>query len=238
MTLNVFLARLIKSHGFIKEKESAMKNLAIDTQTITPVLIQTGENIHSIHSIWIAMLITGATGGLLSWYMAEDCKQDSQKEYTDKDPANAHITDKPSEPIVKHLLIGLLATFMVPLFLQMIGSTLLVDLVPQHHKFFLFLGFCSAAAYFSQRFASTMSQQILDQAKKTAGTEAKKEAHKIGDEVKKTAIGAEDIAEKALKQTESLEVANLALKGALYMIENEFERALIYLDQYLKLRFK
>ncbi len=150
-----------------------------------------------IHSPFVMMLIVGLMGGWLSWlnadYDEEFCKR----------------------RLIRNLITGVLATFMVPLFLQMIGSNLLTDISPQYQQFYVFLGMCSAAAFVAQKFASSISEQLLQKANNKA-------EH------------AEAIAKENSKKTISLEIEQLKLQGSISLLKNEFEKALGYLDAYLE----
>ncbi len=113
-------------------------------------LAQTATSENIIHSIWLTMLITGILGGILAWY---------REQHNDKTS---------TQNLIAHCISGILATFMVPLFLQMIGSSLLKDLAPEYHQFYVFIGFCSAAAYISQTFANKVSERMMQDTQQKA----------------------------------------------------------------------
>lgn len=150
-----------------------------------------------VHSPMVLMLAIGLLGGWLSWLN------------TDYDSPYCH------RKLARNLITGVLATFMVPLFLQMIGSSLLKDISPQYQQFYVFLGMCSAAAFVAQRFASTISEQLLQKANDKA-------EH------------AEQTAKNASEKTLSIEIQQMQLQGSLHMIKKNFEEALVYMDEYLK----
>lgn len=149
-----------------------------------------------IHSPLILMLVIGLLGGYLSWVSSIYEKSDSGKPICRK-------------RLWKHLITGILATFMVPLFLQMIGSSLLEDVSPRHSQYYVFLGLCSAAAYVAQRFAGTISERLIKDA-----------ANK---------------AEHAEQEVDKLKISQLKLQGNIHFLEREYPKALIYLREYLEL---
>lgn|GEM_PF-1901291 len=164
--------------------------------------------IHYVHSIWFVMLATGVLGGLLSYYI-------------DKGEGKGG-KNKSTKPWQRHLITGVLATFMVPLFLQMIGSGLLKELSPQHYNFFVFLGFCSAAAFIAQHFATSVSTSMLK--------DTQKEAH----QAKADAEEAVKISQTNVQRAETLKVDNYKIKGALHFQSKDYDKALNSLNRYLK----
>lgn len=150
-----------------------------------------------VHSPFILMLSIGLFGGWLSWLNA------------DYDEAFC------KRRLFRNLITGMLATFMVPLFLQMIGSNLLVEISPDYSKFYVFLGMCSAAAFVSQKFASSISDKMLQQATEKADSASKS-------------------AQQATAKTLSIEIEQLKLQGSLHMIKKEYEEALLLMEEYLK----
>ncbi|GAB6112408.1 YEATS-associated helix-containing protein [Desulfomicrobium salsuginis] len=79
------------------------------------------------------------------------------------------------------ILIGLGASFLVPLFLNTISSTLLsgiLDGTSKHVDYYVFFGFCLLGAISSRSMIQTLTQKIL----KTA-EEAKREVEKLKEEI-------------------------------------------------------
>ena len=148
-----------------------------------------------IHSPLIMMVIVGLLGGYLSWVNAVH----------EKSNLNDPICKK---RLWKHLITGVMATLMVPLFLQMIGSSLLGQISPNNSSFYVFLGFCSAAAYVAQRFAGTISERLL---KDVA-----------------------DKAEHAEQEVDKLKVNQLRLQGNIHFLEKEYSKALSYFNEYIQ----
>jgi hypothetical protein len=65
--------------------------------------------------------------------------------------------------IIKPVLIGLAASALVPLFLNMISSDLLNNKDELTMNYFVFLGFCLIAAIFSGEFIDSIGQKVLNQ---------------------------------------------------------------------------
>lgn len=148
-----------------------------------------------VHSPFVMMIVVGLLGGYLSWVNS------------------VHEKSNPMDPVCKkklwkHLITGVMATLMVPLFLQMIGSSLLDKISPNNSQFYVFLGFCSAAAYVAQRFAGTMSERLL-----------------------------KDVAEKANhaeQEVDKLKVNQFRLQGNIHFLEKEYTKALTHFHEYIQ----
>lgn len=150
-----------------------------------------------VHSPFILMFVVGLLGGWLSWLNADYNQKFCYRR------------------LARNLVTGVLATFMVPLFLQMIGSNLLSEISPKYQQFYVFLGMCSAAAFVSQKFASSISDQLLRKANDKA-------EH------------AEQTAREASDQTMIIANEHLMLQGSVLMLRKQFNEALVYIDKYLK----
>jgi DNA-binding MarR family transcriptional regulator len=123
------------------------------------------------------MLAFGSLGGLVNYYLArlESPHQSSPKE---------------------SLVIGIAASFLVPLFLQMISSDLLHRGTSNHLVLFVFAGFCLIAAVSSKAFIRTLSEQVLKEAR-AAMAEAQ--------EARQEASNARATASQARQEVEDLE---------------------------------
>lgn len=112
----------------------------------------------------IIMLIAGALGGTINNFLAPDASSDESKLH-----------------IGRSIVIGIGAALLVPLFLNMISSNLMTEVVGTKDtpgnfgKALVFLGFCLVAAISSRAFIQTISERLLNEVKKTAN-EAKVEA--------------------------------------------------------------
>jgi hypothetical protein len=65
------------------------------------------------------------------------------------------------------ILAGIAASFLVPLFLSMISSDLIVNCRNDDKNYFVFAGLCLVAGIFSGRFINSIGKKILDQVEKT-----------------------------------------------------------------------
>jgi hypothetical protein len=61
------------------------------------------------------------------------------------------------------VLVGIAASFLVPLFLSMISSDLIVNCRTDDKYYFVFAGLCLFAGIFSRRFINSIGKKILDQ---------------------------------------------------------------------------
>jgi uncharacterized membrane protein YeaQ/YmgE (transglycosylase-associated protein family) len=112
----------------------------------------------------IIMIVAGILGGTINNFLASDAGSDGNK-----------------LNVWRSVVIGIGAALLVPLFLNMISSNLMSDVVGSKEKpgdfgkALVFLGFCLVAAISSRAFIQTISDRLLNEVKKTA-TEAKLEA--------------------------------------------------------------
>lgn len=112
------------------------------------------------------MVICGLGGGIVNFFMT--------------------VTDNEGRLMMfgRCIVVGIGASFLVPLFLQMISSDLVDDVNKGDiRSVFVFVGFCLVASIFSRRFISTIGEQVL---KAAQNAEAKaEEAKEIATENKK-----------------------------------------------------
>lgn len=112
-----------------------------------------------IPSIWTLlgiMTVAGAFGGLINYFI-------ERRDNPDRSSA------------VRSLVVGIGASYLVPLFLNMISSSLMQQLELDAGKLLVFIGFCLIAAITSSAFIRSLSDKVLKEA-----TEAKrlsKETH-------------------------------------------------------------
>jgi hypothetical protein len=112
--------------------------------------------------IWMlaaVMLVAGVLGGTVNHFVT-------------------HEADAPKLTLSRALLVGITASFMVPLFLNMISSDLLEQVRGDTSKLLVFGGFCLIAAVSSRAFTRTVPDRILHELKqaKSEAAEAKLEA--------------------------------------------------------------
>ena len=122
-------------------------------------------------NIALVMLAAGTLGGLVNSYLS--------------DPAD----ERPLE-WWKQVVVGIVAAFMVPLFLNMISGDLLDKIrgvegrLPDYSKLFVLAGFCLVAAVSSRAFIGSLSERVLQQVKS---------ANKKADEAKEQAAEAKAV---------------------------------------------
>ncbi|WP_221794869.1 YEATS-associated helix-containing protein [Oceanobacter mangrovi] len=92
------------------------------------------------------MLLAGIFGGLVNYYL-----------YGDKDP------DAASLP--RFLVVGVGASFLVPVVLDMVNSELVLESQGDPSRLLIFTGFCLISALISRFFIDNLSDRILTEAK-------------------------------------------------------------------------
>lgn len=92
------------------------------------------------------MLLAGIFGGLINYYI-----------YGEKDP------DAASLP--KFLVVGVGASFLVPVILDMVNSELVLESQGDPSRLLIFTGFCLVSALISRFFVDNLSDRILGEAK-------------------------------------------------------------------------
>ena len=127
--------------------------------------------------IWLIMLFAGFLGGTVNYFQTYAKKEEggSRKYWT-------------------CIIIGLAASFLVPLFLKTISSNLINCTnagCPQALDYLVFLGICLIAAIFSRRFIDSIAARILKKVE-----EAKEDAK----EAKEDASASKDAIIKALNE--------------------------------------
>ena len=115
----------------------------------------------SLIDIALVMLCAGALGGIVNFFLA-----DPEQE----------------KPLLwwQHVFVGVVASFMVPLFLNMISGDLIdkirgIDGKPaDYSKMFVLAGFCLVAAVSSRAFIKTLSERVLQEVRKKVDAVDKK----------------------------------------------------------------
>ena len=127
--------------------------------------------------LFIVMLIAGLLGGAINHFLSKENIKETNEEDNNK--------LKSKNFIGCDLLIGLGASFTVPLFLNMISSDLISVIVhgskegkSEPENIYVFAGFCLIAAISSRAFIRTLSDRILREAKE-AKLEAKAADEKV-----------------------------------------------------------
>ncbi len=91
----------------------------------------------------LLMILAGILGGVASYFI--------------------YIGDKPvaTSGILRQILISLAASFLIPLFLQMVSSTILANSRTEPLQYFVLFSFCLIGALFSTRFIQTVGERVL-----------------------------------------------------------------------------
>jgi hypothetical protein len=140
----------------------------------------------SLIDIAFVMLAAGCLGGLVNFYIA-DPEQEKRL------------------PWWQHIIVGVAAAFMVPLFLNMISGDLIDKIrgvdgkASDYSKMFVLAGFCLVAAVSSRAFIRTLSDKVLQEVRS-----AKQKAEQAADQ-------AETAAEQATAATVDASVARQAV---------------------------
>lgn len=149
---------------------------------------------HPLCAIATVMLVSGALGGLVNYFLS----------------------DAQDEKVLswwQHVFVGVVAAFIVPLFLNMASGDL-IDKIrgvdgksPDYSKLFVLAGFCLVAAASSRAFIRSLSERVLQEVKsaKRKAEEAKVEAAEA-----KAAVAPfveEEVPEEAPVQTKLTEQA-------------------------------
>jgi len=104
------------------------------------------------HYLVIIFLIVGAGlfGGIANYFRLEREQKKSDWSW-----------------LIENVLMGILASALVPLFLVMISSNLLKESASDISKYFVFFGFCLVASVCSKAFIETVSERVLREVKQT-----------------------------------------------------------------------
>lgn len=151
------------------------------------------------------MIFSGFLGGLVNYFVSR--KEDPQ-----------------GSSFLKSVILGVAASFLVPLFLNMISSSLLESIRTGGaaiSNIAVFLGFCLVAAISSTAFIKTLSDRILQEAK-----EAKKEAREAKKEARETQSVIQPLVEKVTEEGEE-DVTNTITATIPAVIAEDQERNLL-----------
>ncbi len=77
--------------------------------------------------------------------------------------ASYHLSESDDRSKTRSITLGVVAAFIVPVFLNMISSNLLVEAQKNIDKFFIFAGFCVLASVFSRNFLENIYNKVLQQ---------------------------------------------------------------------------
>jgi hypothetical protein len=129
-------------------------NMSAELQTALQVTTPSGGLDSHMLLILLIMVIAGVLGGAANYFLAERHGEPGRREW------------------VKYLVFGIVAALTVPLFLNMISSTLLEGARTKPVDFFAFAGFCLIYVVASRRLVENVAQRLmgqLDQVKREVG---------------------------------------------------------------------
>ena len=113
----------------------------------------------------IVMIVTGVAGGFAGYFISLD-------RGTAKPEPSEAASAKIVAPWFKYVFLGIIAAFIVPLFLSLAKSDLVTDIIKDStaasSDLLIFAGFCLIAATSSQAFIQSLSDRILREARDTA----------------------------------------------------------------------
>jgi hypothetical protein len=132
----------------------------------------------------VVMLLAGSLGGVVNYYLGR--------------------LDNPDKASLKEsIIIGIAASFLVPLFLQMISSNLLATGDTEPLNLFILAGFCLIAAISSRAFITSLSAEVIRKAKEA--TQKAEQASNVAEQAKDTALTAQGAAISAQRKIEVVE---------------------------------
>jgi hypothetical protein len=99
--------------------------------------------------VFSVMVASGAIGGLISFFISGTVEDTSRT--VDYTPLSWW----------RHIVIGIGAALIIPLFLNSISAHLISDMEKDHSQIFVLIGFCLVAAITSRTFISTMSEKVF-----------------------------------------------------------------------------
>lgn len=113
------------------------------------------------------MALMGVLGGLINYFINGDTESKPRKDCF--------------REVLKACIIGIGASLLVPLFLNMISSDLLKETESSQYNILVFAGFCLIAAITSKTFIGTISERILQEAEEAnaQAREAKKKIEQV-----------------------------------------------------------
>lgn len=110
----------------------------------------TSNTLHILIILGI-ILLCGLLGGLANWVLRERYIRGTGEPNMESNGMQLR----------EYLVLGVVASFVVPLFLNMISSNLLADTHDEPYKWFVFAGFCLLAAVFSRSFLESMYSKVI-----------------------------------------------------------------------------
>lgn len=122
------------------------------------------------------------------------------------------------EGLLPYVVMGVAASFLVPLFLNTISSSLIFDLQKEQGKFFILIGFCVAAGSFAKQFIGSVAKKALE----------------LSRQANQTALQAQETAKVAESDARSADNRAIAVYTVLSLVEqNKISDALLEVDRVL-----
>ncbi|MDQ0496065.1 YEATS-associated helix-containing protein [Paenibacillus brasilensis] len=97
------------------------------------------------HYLLIIMVLSGGLGGVVNYLLEANRESQETKKYE----------------IIKSIIIGISAAFLVPLFLNTISSNIIAESKNDVYKLFVIAGFCLLVSISSKPFIRTLSNKIM-----------------------------------------------------------------------------
>jgi hypothetical protein len=138
-------------------------------------------------SIWTLlgiMTLAGAFGGLINYFI-------ERRDNPDK------------SSMVRSLVVGIGASYLVPLFLKMISSNLMDQLDQDSGQLLVFIGFCLIAGIASSAFIRSLSDKVLKEA-----SEAKRLSKQLNDAMMPILLRETEPAPEEIQLTKRVEAAS------------------------------
>ncbi len=140
-------------------------------------------------SLLIAMFSSGIVGGIISYILS--------------------MNDEDGRKCIHHIILGIGASFLVPLFLSLTSSNLIARIEYERRLIWVFVGFCLVAAISSVKFISSISSRVM-----------KKQMESMEGQVRKI--------------EESKKSDGLYWQGKALVDSGEYEKSIDVLNKYLK----
>ena len=140
--------------------------------------------ISNLWTLLAIMTLAGSFGGLINYFIE---RRDSREKSS----------------ILRSLVVGIGAAYMVPLFLNMISSDLMQQLDQDTGKLLVFVGFCLIAAVSSSAFIRSLSDKVLKEAQ-----EAKRVSKELKDAMTPILLRETEAAPEEVRPGKRLEAAS------------------------------
>ncbi|WP_342086107.1 YEATS-associated helix-containing protein [Dyadobacter sp. OTU695] len=135
------------------------------------------QDLNHLRVLIIIMVISGIFGGVVHFLGL----------YTSI-PADDKAKISPKWIFWRSVCSGVAATFIVPLFLQMIASSIIVNSAKNLHELLVFVSFCLVAAIIAPKFIESMGERLLQQISELGkqSTELTRKSKELDEEAKET----------------------------------------------------